>query len=65
VGSGTPGTATFSAAPGKSHMPASKRQIAADETNQIPDGYGRNYPFKCDTCGQWHIGRPHKSETLQ
>ena len=34
-------------------------QIAADETNQIPDGYSRNYSYQCDACGQWLIGRPH------
>ena len=40
-------------------------QIAADETNRTSDGYGLNYPYQCDACGQWHIGRPHKGKTLQ
>jgi hypothetical protein len=40
-------------------------QIAADETNQTPGDYGPNYPYECDACGQWHIGRPHKGKTLQ
>jgi len=40
-------------------------QIAADDTNRTPDGYGLNYPYRCNACGQWHIGRPHKGRTLQ
>jgi hypothetical protein len=39
-------------------------QAAADETNNSPDGYGPNYPYECQRCGQWHIGRPHKGKAL-
>jgi hypothetical protein len=38
-------------------------QEAADETNKTPDGYGMNYPYSCASCGQWHIGRPHKGKS--
>jgi hypothetical protein len=40
-------------------------QSAADEINKRPDRYGLNYSYSCVTCGQWHIGRPHKGKTLQ
>lgn len=43
----------------------SEAQTYAARMNARPDGYGTNYPYECPTCGQWHVGRPHKGKTLQ
>lgn len=39
-------------------------QREADRLNASPDGYGRNYPYKCTKCDNWHVGRPHKGKTV-
>jgi hypothetical protein len=47
--------------PQKSQEEAQKE---ADRFNANPDGWGKNYPYLCDECGRWHVGRPHKGKTV-
>ena len=47
------------------HSCEAEAQAQAGVMNAAPDGWGHNYPYECDVCGQWHIGRPHKGKTLQ
>lgn len=39
-------------------------QREADRLNANPDGWGKNYPYKCSECGNWHVGRPHKGKMV-
>jgi len=39
-------------------------QREADRLNADPDGWGKNYPYRCDDCGRWHNGRPHKGKSV-
>lgn len=47
------------------HGSRDEAQEAADNLNARPDGWGTNYPYECEACGQWHVGRPHKGKRLQ